>query len=84
MPLPNGKKLVLGIEGSANKIGVGIVTEDGDVLSNPRHTYVICVYRSQNVNLISKKYCNADTLHLQGKDFFPEKRRFITDNGQFH
>lgn len=41
MPLPNGKKLVLGIEGSANKIGVGIVTEDGDVLSNPRHTYVV-------------------------------------------
>ena len=34
----NGKKLVLGIEGSANKIGVGIVNEDGDILSNPRHT----------------------------------------------
>lgn len=36
----DGKKLVLGIEGSANKIGVGIVNEDGDILSNPRHTYV--------------------------------------------
>jgi hypothetical protein len=34
----DGKKLVLGIEGSANKIGVGIVNEDGDILSNPRHT----------------------------------------------
>ena len=31
--------LVLGIEGSANKIGVGIVSDNGDILSNPRHTY---------------------------------------------
>jgi hypothetical protein len=31
-------KLALGIEGSANKIGVGIVREDGHILSNPRHT----------------------------------------------
>lgn len=30
--------LCLGIEGSANKIGVGIVREDGEILSNPRHT----------------------------------------------
>ena len=28
----------IGLEGSANKIGVGIV-KDGEVLSNPRHTY---------------------------------------------
>jgi len=34
------KSIVLGIEGSANKIGVGIVTSDGTILSNPRHTYV--------------------------------------------
>jgi len=33
--------LVLGIEGSANKIGVGIVSHpDGRILSNPRRTYV--------------------------------------------
>lgn len=32
--------LVLGIEGSANKIGVGIVNEKGDILSNPRRTYI--------------------------------------------
>jgi N6-L-threonylcarbamoyladenine synthase len=33
--------LVLGIEGSANKIGVGIVSyPDGRILSNPRRTYV--------------------------------------------
>lgn len=36
----NGKKVVLGIEGSANKIGVGIVTSDGSILSNPRHTFI--------------------------------------------
>ncbi|KDD73544.1 glycoprotease, partial [Helicosporidium sp. ATCC 50920] len=32
-------RICLGIEGSANKIGVGIVREDGTVLSNPRRTY---------------------------------------------
>ncbi|XP_041109967.1 probable tRNA N6-adenosine threonylcarbamoyltransferase isoform X3 [Polyodon spathula] len=31
--------IVIGFEGSANKIGVGIV-RDGVVLSNPRHTYI--------------------------------------------
>lgn len=31
-------KLALGIEGSANKVGVGIVREDGEILANPRHT----------------------------------------------
>ena len=30
--------IALGIEGSANKIGVGIVRDDGEILSNPRHT----------------------------------------------
>ena len=32
--------LSLGIEGSANKIGVGIVRDDGVILANPRHTFV--------------------------------------------
>lgn len=32
-------RIALGIEGSANKIGVGIVTDTGEILSNPRHTY---------------------------------------------
>ena len=31
--------IIIGFEGSANKIGVGIVS-DGDVLSNPRRTYI--------------------------------------------
>ncbi|KAL0368648.1 UNVERIFIED_CONTAM: putative tRNA N6-adenosine threonylcarbamoyltransferase [Sesamum calycinum] len=35
------KRLIaLGFEGSANKIGVGVVTLDGSILSNPRHTYI--------------------------------------------
>lgn len=34
------KMIALGFEGSANKIGVGIVTLDGSILSNPRHTYI--------------------------------------------
>jgi len=32
--------IVLGIEGSANKIGVGIVNDAGDILANPRKTYI--------------------------------------------
>lgn len=37
-----GKKqlIALGFEGSANKIGIGVVTLDGSILSNPRHTYI--------------------------------------------
>ena len=33
-------RIALGIEGSANKIGVGVVRSDGAVLANPRETYV--------------------------------------------
>jgi len=32
--------VALGIEGSANKIGVGIVTEDGTILANVRKTFI--------------------------------------------
>lgn len=31
---------VMGFEGSANKIGIGIVRGDGTILANPRHTYI--------------------------------------------
>ncbi|XP_021379257.1 probable tRNA N6-adenosine threonylcarbamoyltransferase [Mizuhopecten yessoensis] len=31
--------IAIGFEGSANKIGIGII-RDGEVLSNPRHTYI--------------------------------------------
>lgn len=37
-PLQN-MVVIIGLEGSANKIGVGIV-KDGEVLSNPRRTYI--------------------------------------------
>lgn len=32
--------IALGIEGSANKISVGIVTSDGEILANPRKTFI--------------------------------------------
>uniref|UniRef100_A0A0E0KZG0 Glycoprotease 2 n=1 Tax=Oryza punctata TaxID=4537 RepID=A0A0E0KZG0_ORYPU len=32
--------LALGLESSANKIGIGVVALSGEILSNPRHTYV--------------------------------------------
>eukprot|EP00026_Physarum_polycephalum_P012008 Phypoly_transcript_12271.p1 GENE.Phypoly_transcript_12271~~Phypoly_transcript_12271.p1 ORF type:complete len:336 (+),score=40.99 Phypoly_transcript_12271:45-1052(+) len=32
--------IVMGFEGSANKIGVGIVTDDGSILANVRNTYI--------------------------------------------
>eukprot|EP00871_Galdieria_phlegrea_P001201 jgi/Galph1/2081/GphlegSOOS_G765.1 len=33
-------KFSIGLEGSANKVGVGIVNEKGDILSNVRRTYI--------------------------------------------
>jgi len=30
----------LGIEGSANKIGIGICDKEGNILSNPRKTFI--------------------------------------------
>lgn len=40
IPVQQDKMVVIiGLEGSANKIGIGIV-EDGRVLANPRRTYV--------------------------------------------
>jgi len=34
------KKVALGIEGSANKISVGIIDETGHIYANPRMTYI--------------------------------------------
>ncbi|KAI3710795.1 hypothetical protein L2E82_40589 [Cichorium intybus] len=39
-PTEMKRMIALGFEGSANKIGVGVVTLDGTILSNPRHTYI--------------------------------------------
>jgi N6-L-threonylcarbamoyladenine synthase len=30
----------IGFEGSANKLGVGIITDKGEILANIRHTYI--------------------------------------------
>merc|ERR1711936_1413013 len=35
----NRMTIAIGFEGSANKLGIGII-KDGIVLSNPRHTYI--------------------------------------------
>jgi N6-L-threonylcarbamoyladenine synthase len=32
--------IVIGFEGSANKLGIGIVKDDGTILVNIRHTYI--------------------------------------------
>ena len=32
--------VVLGFEGSANKLGVGLVDSSGRILANPRHTFI--------------------------------------------
>jgi N6-L-threonylcarbamoyladenine synthase len=32
--------IALGIEGSANKIGIGIVDETGKIYANPRETFI--------------------------------------------
>ena len=37
---PKKKLIALGIEGSANKISVGIVTSNGEILANPRKTFI--------------------------------------------
>jgi N6-L-threonylcarbamoyladenine synthase len=34
------KRVALGIEGSANKISVGIIDETGHIYANPRMTYI--------------------------------------------
>ncbi|TNV77449.1 hypothetical protein FGO68_gene2185 [Halteria grandinella] len=41
MEVDKSRKIIsLGIEGSANKIGVGIVDQDGTIYSNPRTTFI--------------------------------------------
>lgn len=35
-----GQILAMGFEGSANKVAVGVVRSDGEILSNPRKTYI--------------------------------------------
>lgn len=54
--------VVIGFEGSANKIGIGII-RDGEVLSNPRRTYItppgqgksLLIQSKNNLLLITRK-----------------------------
>ena len=52
--------IALGIEGSANKVGVGIVRDDGTILANPRHTYALLHVR-RLVRKYSATSCGALT-----------------------
>lgn len=60
--------VAIGFEGSANKIGVGIV-RDGEVLSNPRRTYITPPGQGKSgktlvTNLINiHMYVSATLLH---------------------
>lgn len=45
--------VVIGFEGSANKIGIGIM-RDGEVLSNPRRTYITPPGQGKSLLLWSK------------------------------
>ena len=45
----------IGFEGSANKIGIGII-RDGQVLSNPRHTYITPPGEGFRPNLTAKHH----------------------------
>lgn len=44
--------VVIGFEGSANKIGIGII-RDGEVLSNPRRTYITPPGHGKSINVLS-------------------------------
>jgi hypothetical protein len=68
-----GKLVAVGVEGSANKVSVGIVTEDGTILSNPRHT---CAARSARGRLLRRWPL------LRGRlSPLPRRRRYITPPG---
>jgi N6-L-threonylcarbamoyladenine synthase len=40
MEKKSDRVISLGIEGSANKIGVGIVDQHGNIYANPRYTFI--------------------------------------------
>ena len=85
-PKGQATMLVLGIEGSANKVGVGIVKDDGTILANPRHTYVLnvqslgCRYSASEA-LRSRALTNvmfAATSHLLDKASCPARQQCTT------
>lgn len=40
MSITKKRCIAVGMEGSANKLGIGVVDSDGNILSNLRHTYI--------------------------------------------
>ncbi len=42
--MPSRAQFVLGMEGSANKIGIGIVSRNGDIVANVRETYAFVLF----------------------------------------
>lgn len=61
---------VLGFEGSANKIGVGVV-RDGTVLANPRRTYVTAPGTGEWLRPGSRAPCPIHGV-LSSGGFFPD------------
>eukprot|EP00759_Apiculatamorpha_spiralis_P010837 PhF_6_TR17839/c0_g1_i1/m.26834/K01409/KAE1, tsaD, QRI7; N6-L-threonylcarbamoyladenine synthase len=70
-------KYALGIEGSANKIGIGIVAPDGTILANVRKTYVTppgtgflpretALHHRDNINMLIQQA--LDTAKLTHQD----------------
>ena len=55
---------ILGIEGSANKIGVGII-KDGIVLSNPRRTYNAPPGQGESIFIFFSRKIFEETLVVQ-------------------
>jgi hypothetical protein len=74
--------IALGIEGSANKLGVGIVREDGTILSNVRHTFITppgCFLIGGNTVRVLIGYCFC----WKELDSFPKKQQNTTDSTLF-
>lgn len=64
----------IGFEGSANKIGVGIV-RDGNVLANVRRTYI--TPPGEGINILPNISPTLDSQNKNLQAFFPKKRRTI-------
>ena len=66
--------IVLGIEGSANKIGVGIVQDDESniILANPRKTYI---------TPIGQGFLPSDTARHHGKEIFNLIHQALKESG---
>lgn len=76
--------IAIGFEGSANKIGIGII-QDGVVLSNPRHTYITPsgkgMYQTEMLNLISSFFLGS--LYFHKKLFRNSKQEIVIYNLKF-